>query len=156
MQMRDMDGQALVNSYGDMLYRICLCALRNTADAEDAVQEVLLKYMTKAPAFDSEERRKAWLIKVAMNQCRTMQRRASRNIPTDPALLHPPELAPADRRIFRALMQVKEPFRTVLVLYYVEGYKQAEIAKITGTSVSAVKMRLNKGKKLLEAAYGKE
>jgi RNA polymerase sigma-70 factor (ECF subfamily) len=85
-----------------------------------------------------------------------MQRRASRNIPTDPALLHPPELPPADRRIIRALMQVKEPFRTVLVLYYVEGYKQAEIAKMTGTSVSAVKMRLNKGKKLLEAAYGKE
>ena len=154
--MQETDGQALVERYGDMLYRICLCSLRIPADAEDAVQEVLLKYITKAPAFDSEEHRKAWLIRVAVNQCRSILRRSSKSIPTDPMLLHLPELPPADRQIFKDLMQVKEPFRTVLVLYYIEGYKQTEIAKMMGSGVSTVKMRLNKGRKLLRAAYGKE
>jgi RNA polymerase sigma-70 factor (ECF subfamily) len=135
--MHETEGQALVNSYGDMLYRLCLCTLRNAADAEDAVQEVLLKYITHAPAFDSEEHRKAWLIRTALNQCRTMLRKSQRSIPTDPALLHPPEISSENRHIFDALVQVKEPFRTVLILFYVEGYQQAEIAKLTGVSVSS-------------------
>lgn len=154
--MRDMDGQTLVNTYGDMLYRICLCSLRIPADAEDAVQEVLLKYITQAPPFDSDAHRKAWLITVALNQCRSMQRKNLRLVPTDPAELHPPDLPESDHRVFDALMHVREPFRTVLVLYYVEGYKTSEIAKMTQLSESAIRMRLNKGRKLLRAAYGKE
>lgn len=154
--MQDIDGRTLVERYGDMLYRICLCSLRSHADAQDAVQEVLLRYITRAPDFTSEEHRKAWLITVAVNQCRTMHRRASRTIPTDPDDLHPPGQMPQDRAILDALMQVKEPFRTTLILHYVEGYKVAEIAKMLGKSNSTVKMRLMKGRKLLEQAYGKE
>ena len=45
---------------------------------------------------------------------------------------------------------------TVLVLYYVEGYRTEEIAKIIGKSTSAVKMRLQKGRRLLEDIYRRE
>lgn len=154
--MQKPDGKTLVNRYGDMLYRICLCSLRNPADAEDAVQEVLLKYITRAPDFDSEEHRKAWLITVAVNQCRSMLRKSSRSIPTDPEELHIPSHTQEDSRVFDALMQVPEKFRMVLVLHYVEGYKVSEIARIIGKSVSAVKMRLSKGRALLEQIYRRE
>lgn len=40
-----------VERYGDMLYRICLLALKNTADAEDAVQETFIRYVQKSPDF---------------------------------------------------------------------------------------------------------
>ena len=43
-----------VEEYGDMLYRICLVMLKNTADAEDAVQDTFIRYMQKAPAFSSD------------------------------------------------------------------------------------------------------
>ncbi|MBQ8927033.1 MAG: RNA polymerase sigma factor [Oscillospiraceae bacterium] len=154
--MDEMDAQRLVEQYGDMLYRICAAALRSHADAQDAVQDVFLKYLTKAPAFGSEAHRKAWLITVAVNHCKNVRRNA-RSIPTDPALLQPGETRrEEDGRILAALMEVPEKFRIVLVLHYAEGYKVAEIAPMLGLSASAVKMRLAKGRRLLEEIYRKE
>ena len=56
----------------------------------------------------------------------------------------------------RLLMQLPEKFKTVLLLHYVEEYKVEEIARIIGKTPSAVKMRLQKGRKLLEEKYRKE
>ena len=53
-------------------------------------------------------------------------------------------------------MQVPPRFRVVLLLYYVEEYPMEDIARIIGRSVSAVKMRLQKGRRLLEEIYRKE
>ena len=61
-----------------------------------------------------------------------------------------------DSGILDALMTLPEKFRMVLVLYYVEGYRTEEIAKIIGKSTSAVKMRLQKGRRLLEDVYRRE
>ena len=63
-----------VDEYGNMLYRLCLVMLRNTADAEDAVQETFIKYMLSSPPFNDDEHEKAWLITVASNKCRDMLR----------------------------------------------------------------------------------
>lgn len=145
----------LVNAYGDMIYRICLVSLRNHADAEDATQEVFLKYFTRAPDFDSEEREKSWLITVAVNQCKNMVR-SHRLVPTDPELLHPPDNSPKTNDVFDALMQLPEKYRIVLTLRYVHGYKTDEIAGIIKKPSSTVKMRISKGKKLLADIYRKE
>ena len=51
---------------------------------------------------------------------------------------------------------VPEKFRLVLTLYYIEDYRIEDIAKIIGRTTSAVKMRLQKGRKLLEEIYRKE
>lgn len=149
------NARELVNTYGDMLYRICLISLKNHADAEDAVQEVFLKYLTRAPDFHSDEHEKAWLITVAVNQCKNMLR-SRKLIPTDPELLHSPESPPEQNAVFDALMQIPEKFRIVLILHYVHGYKIDEIAGIIRKTSSAVKMRLSKGKKLLADIYRKE
>ena len=53
-------------------------------------------------------------------------------------------------------MELPEKFKLVLILYYVEGYRIHEIAEIIERSPSAVKMRLQKGRKLLENTYRKE
>lgn len=149
------NARILVDTYGDMIYRICLVYLKNHADAEDALQEVFLKYLTRAPDFESDEHEKAWLIKVALNQCKNMIR-GQKSVPTDPQLLHPPENTPEQNGIFDALMQLPEKFRVVLTLRYVHGYKAGEIAKIIRKSTSTVKMRLSEGKKLLADIYRKE
>lgn len=153
-----MNGRELVETYGDMLYRICVVSLRNKADAEDAVQEILLKYITKAPEFTSESHRKAWLITVAVNQCKTMIRQQRRTVPTDPEVLRGslPEVSQRDTAILDALMSVPEKFRAPLILHYVEGYKISEVSDILGIGSSAVKMRLSKGRKLLETIYRRE
>lgn len=149
------NARELVETYGDMVYQICLVSLKNHADAEDAVQEVFLKHLTHAPDFESREHEKAWLITVALNQCKNMVRN-QRLIPTDPELLHPPDEPPGQKAVLEALMQVPEKFRIVLTLHYVYGYKLSEIAKMLGKTTSAIKMRLSKGKKLLADIYRKE
>ncbi|WP_028519239.1 RNA polymerase sigma factor [Ruminococcus flavefaciens] len=145
-----------VEKYGDMLYRISLLILKNTADAEDAVQETFIKYFTKAPEFADGEHEKAWLITVATNKCRDMIRYRTRHETESEELLNTYAVEKSDSGILEALMELSDKYRIIMVLFYVEQYKIDEIADITGVSVSAVKMRLSRGRKLLEEKYRKE
>lgn len=155
MQNTDCVREA-VEEYGDMLYRICLVMLRNKADAEDAVQDTFIRYMQKAPAFSSDSHEKAWLIKVASNICRDKLRLRSRTTELDEDTLNTIAAADSGSDILEALMQIPDKFRIVLTLHYIEGYKTDEIAEMIGKTSSAVKMRLAKGRKLLEEKYRKE
>ena len=59
---RSADGiESIMHTYGNMLFRLCLITLGNASDAEDAVQETLIKYLQKAPKFENAEHEKAWL-----------------------------------------------------------------------------------------------
>lgn len=155
MQNTDCVREA-VEEYGDMLYRICLVMLRNTADAEDAVQDTFIRFMQKAPSFQGEEHEKAWLIKVAANVCKDMLRQRNKVTELDEETMDTIANSEDDSHILEALMQIPEKFRIVLTLHYIEGYKVDEIAQMIRKSSSAVKMRLSKGRKLLEDKYRKE
>lgn len=145
-----------MNAYGNKLFRICLIMLGNASDAEDGVQETLIKYLQKSPEFKDKEHEKAWLIKVASNTCRDMLRFRTRHATVDMESINQFTKDSSDNGILEALMVLPEKFRIVLVLYYVEQYKTEEIAKMIGKSSSAVKMRLQKGRRLLKEIYEKE
>ena len=148
--------EAMIQKYGDMLFRTCLVMLQNQPDAEDAVQEIVLKYMLKAPVFDSSEHEKAWLLKVAANHCRDLLRFRSRHPQVTLEQLTEYLTDPENSGILDALMTVPEKYRIVMLLHYVEGYPTDEIAQMIGKTPSAVKMRLQKGRKLLKKAYREE
>ena len=148
--------EAMIQKYGDMLFRTCLVMLQNQPDAEDAVQETVLKYMLKAPVFDSSEHEKAWLLKVAANHCRDLLRFRSRHPQVTLEQLSEYLTDPENSGILDALMTVPEKYRIVMLLHYVEGYPTDEIAQMIGKTPSAVKMRLQKGRKLLKKAYREE
>ncbi len=151
------DLEQVMDIYGNMLFRLCLVMLGNSADAEDALQETMLKYYCKAPAFTDEEHRKAWLLTVAGNQCKDMIRfRTRRPLAENTDIYEYKSKEGEDSGILDALMKLPEKFRLVLILHYVEEYPVKEIAKIVGKTPSAVKMRLQKGRKLLEEVYRKE
>ena len=150
------DIETLISQYGDMLFRLCLIMLKNESDAEDAIQETYIKYFQKAPLFDSKEHQKAWLIRVATNKCRDMLRFRVRHPQIDDEDISKFIPDSSDSGILEALTMVPEKFRLVLTLYYIEEYRIEDIANIIGRSSSAVKMRLQKGRKLLEDIYRKE
>ena len=149
------DIERAVHTYGDALYRLCLVMLKNESDAQDAVQEAFIRYMQKAPVFRDASHEKAWLMTVAANKCRDMLRFKGRHpqVGID-AIAETAEQSSSG--IMDVLMTLPEKFRLVLMLHYVEEYPVADIAKIIGRTPSAVKMRLQKGRKLLEEAYRKE
>ena len=148
--------ESIINTYGDMLFRLCLITLGNSHDAEDAVQETFIRYLQKAPEFKNTEHEKAWLITVATNKCKDILRFKSKHqqISFDDINEFTTDSHGSD--IIEALMTLPEKFKTVLILYYVEGYSTEEIARIIKRTKSAVKMRLQKGRHLLKEAYGKE
>ena len=148
--------ETIIHTHGDMLLRISLCLLGNEKDAEDAVQETLLKYIQKAPRFENEIKEKAWLVTVVTNQCRDMLRARIRHPKVELEAIQHFSMEKEELGIMEALMKLPEKFKTVLLLHYVEEYKVEEIARIIGKTPSAVKMRLQKGRKLLEEKYRKE
>ena len=148
--------ERIIHVYGTPLYRLCLVMLGNESDAEDAVQDTFIRFLQKAPRFEDDEHQKAWLITVAANRCRDLLRARKRQGQIDPGLVQEVRAEVPDSGILEALMTLPEKFRLVLVLHYVEGYRVEEIARIVGKTPSAVKMRLQKGRRLLKEAYQKE
>lgn len=144
-----------VDKYSSLVFRISYCILCNVDDAEDAVQETFLKYLTKAPEFNDEEHRKAWLIKVSANISKNMllfkRRRACLDIETVANV----DILPSDYETFEIIMSLPAKYKVVLVLYYVEGYKSKEIAQIIDISEDAVRKRLQKGRELLKTEFEK-
>lgn len=153
---RAAGAERVLRQYGDGLYRLCLGMLGDPADAEDAVQDTVLKYLRAAPAFDGPGHEKAWLIAVAKNKCRDALRYRSRHPLADMPEAGPAPVTQGGSGILDALMAVPERFRLVLILYYVEEYPVKDIARIIRRTPSAVKMRLQKGRRLLEEIYRKE
>ena len=148
--------ETVIRTYGNTLYRLCFVMLGSESDAEDAVQEAFIKYLQKAPQFKSTDHEKAWLITVATNQCRDILRFRKRHPQIDSEYLQGLSICSSDSGILEALVTLPEKFRLVLALYYVEEYRIDEIARMIGKTPSAVKMRLQKGRKLLEEVYRKE
>ena len=150
------DIETIINKYGDMLYRLCVLMLKNESDAEDVVQDTIIKYYQKAPAFENFEHVKAWLIRVATNKCRDILRFRVRHPQIDEEYISKISCDSSDSGIIEALTALPEKYRLVLTLYYIEDYRVEDIAKIINRTSSAVKMRLQKGRKLLEKIYREE
>jgi len=148
--------ETIMNEYGNMLFRISFTMLGNSYDAEDAVQETFIRYMNKSPEFQSSEHEKAWLIRVVTNKCRDILRFRFKNNSLVMETLKECEIEEKDERIISALFSLPEKFKTVLYLYYVEEYTVNEIASIIEKTPSAVKMRLQKGRKILKDTYLEE
>ncbi|MED3797366.1 RNA polymerase sigma factor [Lysinibacillus capsici] len=152
----ELDIERIVDKYGNMLFRMCLVILCNENDAEDVVQDTFITYLTKSPPFNDSEHEKAWLITIATNRCKNMRRY---NIIRKHMDINDLQLYCKDVEnygLIEHLMRLPNKHKIVLLLYYVEGYKVDEIAKILGIATSAVKKRLQRGRELIREKYRKE
>lgn len=140
----------LIENYSAMLFRICYCILCNRADAEDALQDTFLKYLTKAPDFENAEHEKAWLIKVATNISKNAVLLRKRRKTVDLDELNSIGIEDADSQIFESILALPVKYKIVMTLYYIEGYNSNETAGIIGISPDAVRKRLQKGRELLK------
>lgn len=146
---------AVYDKYSDTMYRIALSHLLNKEDAEDAVHDVFIKYMSGSFAFFSEEHEKAWFIRVTVNHCHDMarRRRLRSHAPLEEALEVFAEAGTSDT--MREILTLEDIYKTPILLHYFEGYSVEETARILRISVSAVKMRLSRGRdKLKEKLSG--
>ena len=135
------------------VFRIAFSYLKDRELAEDVLQNVFLKYYTKKPLFRSWEHCKAWLIRVTINESKNLLRFRVRRQAADIDDLA--EILPSriEQGIFMDILLLPDKYKTVLYLYYAEGYKTDEIAQMLKISPAAVRKRLEKGRKQLKLIY---
>jgi RNA polymerase sigma-70 factor (ECF subfamily) len=154
-EKRNKDLEWVIESYSNSLFKICFMILKDEQDTMDVLQETFLTYMTKRPDFNSENHRKAWLIKVSQNKCREFLRFHKRHagIPleeVEESLEITHGMSVEDREKLRLIWNLKYNLKSVVILYYVEGYSVKETAEILRISVTAVKKRLQRAREILE------
>ncbi len=146
----EQDIKHILQTYGDMLYRTAYLLLGNPHDVQDVLQEVLLRYMEKSPAFLSSNHEKAWLLRVTSNCCKDCLRFCKRHTYIDLEQIQEYLPAPEEKQLIRELYALPAKWKTVLILYYFEGYTVKEIAQIASLSENAVKKRLQRAREALK------
>ena len=142
-----------VRKYAQNVSSACMMRLQNWADAEDCFQNTFIKLYQKSPDFKDENHLKAWLLRVAINECKNLLRDSRRHLSLDAALQLPAPSAEDDADLSWALMKLDPDYREVIYLHYVEQMKVREIADVLGKNPNTVKTLLHRGREKLKAIY---
>lgn len=136
--------------YGEMIYRLSMVYLNSIMDSEDVMQEIFMKLLYKAPAFNDAEYEKRWVLRITINACKNKLneswRKNRQSFNEEIYTLSTEE----DYFIAETILALPSKLKAPIHLYYFERYKVNEIAQIIGISSSAVKMRLKRGRDILK------
>ena len=142
-----------IKMFHGTVYRLAFSYVRNCAEAEDICQDAfvrLMGYKGEAP-----ENCKAWLIRVTINLSKNLLKsgRFTRCTELDGNI---PMLDAEQRELMEAVMSLPPKYRSVIHLYYYEGYSVKETADILGVSVSSVTTRLARARERLKVLLLRE
>lgn len=147
-----------IDQYSDMVLRLCMVSLKNSADAEDVFQNVFLKYALSSQLFETAEHEKAWLIRVTRNACNDLAksffRRHTVSVEDVPELLS--QAAPEQRYVLEAVRSLPKNYREAVYLHYYEGYTAPEIAGILHKNPNTVYTWLARAREMLKDLLGGE
>ncbi len=151
--MNEREFSNRVRSMRDRLWRVSFSILRSAADAEDAMQEALLRAWRNVDSLRDKSLFETWLTRILINECRRLIRKK-------PDTAEIPESLPAPEAenpgLGRVIGSLKMDLRLPVILYYIEGYSVKETAGIMRITQSSVKSRLMRARKKLEEALKKE
>jgi RNA polymerase sigma-70 factor, ECF subfamily len=134
----------------------------NDEDAEEIVQEALIRVWTAAPRWHPDAAFKTWLYRITVNLC-VNRRRHKPFVPLDeagdavdpaPSAIDLLERQQSDELVANAIARLPARQRAVLVLTYYEGLSNAETAAMMETSISSVESLLVRAKRKLRAQLG--
>lgn len=133
--------------YTDTVYRVAVHNTRCKSDAEDVTQEVFVKLLESSKKFKDGEHLKAWLIRVTINECRTLMRKYSRETEQSAEIA---DCAVYDGdSVLEVVKVLPENYRNAIYLHYYEGYTAKEIGKILDAKENTVLSWLSRGRAAL-------
>ena len=156
MQRRDGGIEALFRRHFSAVYRLCYSYLGSAADAEDAAQSVFMKLVDHPRAFADEGHERAWLIVCASNYCKDVLKSAHRTRVVALPEYEDARMGKSDEvdETIDAVLRLPSKYKDCVYLYYYEGYKTAEIAKMLGIPASTVRNRLRDARAVLRESLG--
>ncbi len=145
----------LVDAYADAILRLSYTYLKNIDDAQDVCQTVFVKLLSEPRQFESAQHERAYVLRMASNACKDLLKSPWRKrtcgldaVPEVPA----PEAE--EGSVLAAVNELPAHYRTVIYLFYYEGYQAAEIGKILGIPTATVHTRLARGRARLKDILG--
>ncbi len=153
MEKRDLEKEfeKKYQNYGKMLYKIAFLYVGNSSDAEDVLHDVFIKYLETKKTFKDENHEKAWFIRVTQNKCFDRLKKAERK---NVSLSFVEETAYEEsenlKEVLKRVLELPDKYKSSVILYYYNDMTVKEISSILKISVSAVKMRLERARRLLK------
>ncbi len=148
--------EVVLDKYGNMLLRVAYSYLQNMSDAEDILQDTVIKYIKSAPEFENENHEKAWLITVASNLSKNKIRynKIREADELDEGLVAKKEEDLSF--VWEAVKGLPVTQREVVHLFYQEGYSTRDIANMLERNESTVRSDLLRARKRLKQILKEE
>ena len=147
MAYTEEEMRQIVAEYGPSVWRLALTQLRSRPDAEDVYQEVFLRLIRYQPQFAGPAHQKAWFIRVTANCCKDLlKKRHRQDLPLEDWDQLPAKQE-GNSALYLALDALSPRQRLMIHLYYFEGYKTEEIARILEMNASTVRSTLKRARK---------
>lgn len=142
------DMNDVYQNYTDMIYKLAFSRTKNTFDSEDVFQEVFCRYFRNKTEFQSEEHKKAWLIRVTINVSNKLFSSAwfRRTVPLKDNI----EFNQEENLVYFSIIQLPMKYRTVLHLHYYQDMTISDISSVLKIKESTIKSQLLRAKALLK------
>lgn len=137
------------------LYRVAASYLRGESDRLDAVAEAIARAWEKRGTLREEAWFATWMTRILIRVCVDIQRRQKRMTPVD-TLPETPTGEDSCAALREAVDSLPQKLRTMVILYYMEGYEVLEVARIMGTTKGAVCAGLSRAREKLRTMLGEE
>ncbi len=145
----------LVDAYADAILRLSYTYLKNIDDAQDVCQTVFVKLLSEKRQFESAEHERAYVLRMASIACKDLLkspwRKRTCGLDAAPEI---PAPEAEEGSVLAAVNELPAHYRTVIYLFYYEGYQAAEIGKILGVPTATVHTRLARGRARLKNILG--
>lgn len=149
-QIEQVDYATRIEAMERTLYRVSRTLLSCDADCQDAVQEAIIKGYTRLHQLRNPQFFNTWMVRILINECYSILRTHKRVMPVEEVLTGATYDMPGfDPDVHDALMALDDNCRTAIVLFYIEGYSVAEIARIAAVPQGTIKSRLSRGRNKL-------
>ena len=147
--------ERLMSSYGDRIIRTCFLFLRSRQLAEDASQETFIRAWKALDRLKEGPTEKAWLMKIAVNVCKSyLGNRSSgipdRGIPPDRVKETGKDDQYPDQTVYLAVTSLSVKYRAAVILYYYQGLSVKETAEALRLPGATVRTRLARARALLK------
>ena len=147
--------ERLTNTYADAILRLSYAYLKNTQDAQDVCQTVFVRLLTEPREYESGEHERAYILRMAANACKDLLKSPWRRRTCDlEACAQVPAPETSDGSVLAAVNQLPAHYRSVIYLFYYEGYQASEIGEILGVPTATIHTRLARGRARLRELLG--
>lgn len=153
--------EQIIDVYSDTIYRLALSRTGNIQNANDIHSDVFLRFWKESQkrGFDSDEHIKAWLIRVAINCSKNLLnskwfRSREEYLNVENAAQPNVYLSDENIDLLNAIGTLKQSYRTVIHLFYYEGYTTEEIAELLNKKPGTIRSQLTRARDILKEKLG--